>query len=517
MTTSQNNNDIHIIGGLSDPSPITIQTIQRLFATERVTFTHHGEFTGKPTTRLHIDNDWALKINREQGFSSLSVAQKWCRIQIQKEQDYAIYHSQRTWFVFANHQTWVAGNITPRMQSLDKIDFQNITPKRRVHILSEVLRIYMTFASTSGLRLDEGLSNFAIHHGHILYLDDDIYPWDNFSSFSAMLGHWLRTSSRLAMNQNEWEQLGETLQSLLRIHSSDAEDIVHEGIIDQIVGQYEPIKKAFLKALRPSYKVTMFQHASNSFLDSKPIALIADIHANLPAFQAILAVLDELGIQQHLILGDIVGYGPHPKECIALIQQRDIFCIRGNHDHYVAHDGDVRVAMGTMAKWTADWTVTTLNHDEKLWLGALPVRHLSKNWMAVHGSPVDKSFFNGYVYNMTSERNLNHLKSINMPICLHGHSHIQGVYSLKAGQYLPFIHDQSEIHLADCESALVCSGSVGQPRNSQTTLLAEIALFHPDKRTVSMLAIPYDIRPVIADMEKYNFPTPLIKRLKEGG
>jgi len=507
--------NIHIIGSLCNTSPIDEHNIQRLLDSERIPLNHHGEFTGKPDTQLYIDAHWALKINRKHKYPSLLVAQKWCRIQIDKEQRYQIYHPQRTWFVVEDAKQWVVANITPRMQSLDKVDFQHISSAKRLYVLSELLRIYMTFATTFALKLDEGLSNFAIHDEQIFYLDDDIYPWDNFSSFSAMLGHWIRISPSLSMHTALWKELGGVLQGLLQTHSSDAEDMVHEALIDQIVGKHESFKNTFLTALRPSYKITMSQHAMGAFRNAEPIAIIADVHANMPAFQAILQHLDKLGIQQHLILGDIVGYGPNPRECIALIQQRKMFCIRGNHDHYVAHDGNVRVAMGSMAKWTADWTLQQLNGDEKLWLGALPVRHITPTWMAVHGSPVDKSFFNGYVYNMTSERNLEHLKKIDMPICLHGHSHIQGIYAHQAGKYLPFNSNIGHINLAHCETALICPGSVGQPRNNAHTITAEAAIFHPDKRTVEMLNIPYDMSPVIADMEKFNFPPQLIQRLKE--
>lgn len=508
--------DISIVGSLHDTPPIDQMDVLQLWNSERVSLSHNGKFSGKPTTRIYVNDNWVLKIHRERGFRSQAVAEKWCHLQIKKEQNYNIYHPQRTWIACGIDNQWIVANITPRMQALHTIDFLAIDSHERVRLLAEALQIYMTFTTKFALRLDEGLSNFSLYHGKVYYLDDDIYPWDNFYSFSAMLGNCIRKTPALAMNEDSWAQLGEILQPILRDHSSEAEDIVHEGLIDQLVGQQEIFKQAFLTALRPTYKVTMTQRASGQFHASDAIAILADVHGNLPAFQAILHELDKYGIQQYFILGDLVGYGPHPKACIELIQERDMFCIRGNHDHYVAYNGDVRVAMGKMAKWTADWTLDQLDDDDKMWLGALPVRHQMDGWMAVHGSPVDKSFFNGYVYNMTSDRNLDHLISMNMPICLHGHSHIQGVYARRKGQYLPFDTRKGDINLQKNEASLVCPGSVGQPRGGVKTIIAEAAIFYPDQSSVKMLAIPYDISPVIADMEKHHFPQQLIQRLYEG-
>ncbi len=508
--------NISIIGSLCGSSPVDKQAIEGLLNSEKVALKYNGDFTGKPDTSIYINEQWVLKISRSNGFPSLSVAEKWCSLQIEKEKGYGVYHSQRTWLVFAMNEQWMVANITPRMQALHTVDFHSLDINERTRRLLEVLKIYMNFTSEFGLRLDEGLSNFGILDGHVCYLDDDIYPWDNFSSLSAMLGNWVRKSDVLAMDADTWKKLGELLQPLLRAHSSDAEDMVREGIIDQIVGQQETLKMEFLTALRPVYKFTMTQQAKGEFLTSEPIALIADVHANLPAFEAILKELDSHGVRQYLMLGDIVGYGPNPNECIQLIRQRNMFCIRGNHDHYVAHNGDVRVAMGKMAKWTADWTLGQLHDDEKMWLGALPVRHQMNGWMAIHGSPVDKSFFNGYVYNMTSERNLDHLKKIGVSLCLHGHSHIQGVYALQAGQYLAFDKTKGDINLRGFEAALVCPGSVGQPRGGEVEVIAEVAIFYPEENKVKMLSTPYDITRVIADMEKQKFPEQLIKRLREG-
>jgi len=502
-----------VVGNLSGTDVLAEPTIAQLLQGKAVTLSHHGEFSGKPATRLFADEALVLKINSSRIFPSDDMAKQWCRLQIDKEISYQLYHPDRTWLVLQMQEGWRTANVTPRLQPLHVIDFSALQPGESVALLGKVLACYLGFVCRFNLRLDEGLSNFAIIGDQIVYLDDDIYGWDNFSSFSAMLANWLRKSATLSLDVEAWRQLGILLAPLLRGYSSEADDMVCAAIEDQIVGHYEPMKQAFIYALRPKYAPALGALVSAQFALDEPIGLLADIHANLAAFEAVLAALDRRGIRQFLMLGDVVGYGPNPQACIDLIRQRNIYCLRGNHDHYVAHNGDVRVAMGIMARRMADWTIGQLDDADRAWLGDLPVRYLASNWMAVHGAPVDKSFFNAYVYAMTSERNLNYLAESDVHICLHGHSHIQGVYGLDGGRYLPF-HCPTTVDLDAWEAALLCPGAIGQARDSVAR--AQAAIFYPDRLKVDMLSVNYDIEPLITDMQHFDFPTALITRIREG-
>jgi len=501
------------MGDLSGAGVINEEAIARLLQAKATTLSHHGEFTGKPETRIFADESLVLKINTSRIFPTAGIAEKWCRLQIGKELDYNLYHPDRTWCILQMNDRWRTANVTPRLNPLHLVDFSLLQKSECVALLGEVLTCYLGFACRFNLRLDEGLSNFAMSGNQIVYLDDDIYGWDNFSSFSAMLANWLRKSTALSLDVESWRQLGVLLKPLLNHYSSEADDMVCAGVEDQIVGRYEPMKQAFIYALRPQYAPALGKLADTRFAADEPIGLLSDIHANLPAFEAVLAALDERGIHQYLMLGDVVGYGPNPKACIELIRQRNIYCLRGNHDHYVAHKGDVRVAMGMMARRMADWTIGQLDDTDKAWLGDLPVRYLALNWMAVHGAPVDKSFFNAYVYEMTSERNLDYLATSDIPICLHGHSHIQGVYALAGGRYLPF-HCTELVDLNALDAALICPGSIGQARGG--VAISQAAIFYPDSFSIEMLSLNYDCGPLIADMRQHGFPAELIARIQDG-
>ena len=508
--------DVLIMGSLSGRQIADAAQILSLAELKPVRLTHQGAYTGKPGTRIHSDGRMVLKINENRRFPSADVAEKWCDLQLQKEQDYAIYHPDRTWLVLTDNGQCLTANLTPQLVPLHQLDFSEIGKEERVRLLTCVLDCYLDFARRFNLKLDDGLSNFALceaGEGGICYLDDDIYPWDSFTSLSAMLGNWLRTSASLSLDTDDWRQMGVLLKPLLRTHSSDASDMVCESLKDQIVGSHEALKQSFLQALCARHAAAAVDDAEAWPVTGEAIGLIADIHANLPALEAVLRVLDQRGIRQYLMLGDVVGYGPNPKACIDLVRERNMYCLRGNHDHYVAHQGDVRVAMGIMARRTGDWTIGVLEESDRQWLGELPVRYRSHDWMAVHGAPVDKSFFNAYVYEMTSERNLDFLVDSGIGLCLHGHSHIQGIYARSDGRDMPFVSPKT-VALKGLDAALLCPGSVGQPRGGK--IIAQAGVFYPHNLTVEMLSLDYDITPLIEDMQRFGFSQDLITRTREG-
>ncbi len=502
-----------MIGSLSGMALIGGDQIARLLHSEAVSMTHHGEFTGKPETQIYADDDIVLKINTGRIFQSAELAEKWCSLQIARESGYEIYHPDRTWVVLPGDAGCHVANVTPRMLPLHMVDFASLNEHQRVELLAKALACYLDFASRYNQRLDEGLSNFALYGERVLYLDDDIYAWDQFASFTAMLANWLRKSGQLSLELQQWHEIGEALRPMLRAYSSDADDMVCAGLEDQIVGTVEGSKKELIYTLRPQYVGAAGALNKTVFSQHHPIAVLADVHANLPAFEAVLAELNARGVTQYLMLGDVVGYGPNPKACIDLIRDQKIYTLRGNHDHFVAHSGDVRVAMGIMARRIGELTIDLLDEADRDWLGALPVRYLSQQWMAVHGAPVDKSFFNAYVYEMTAERNLEHLKSSDIHYCFHGHSHIQGIYAMDGGRQLPFACPKVA-NLHDYSAALICPGSVGQPRGGAA--LAQAAILDPATLEVEMLSVPYDMTRLIADMEENAFPEELIARVREG-
>jgi predicted phosphodiesterase len=239
------------------------------------------------------------------------------------------------------------------------------------------------------------------------------------------------------------------------------------------------------------------------------IAILSDIHANLPALQKVLDFLNTEHIDAGLVLGDIVGYGPHPSECIECIQDVGFTVIKGNHDHGLATE-NFRKGFSTTAQWALEWSNSRVSSAQKKWLENLPSVLHSKYWMAIHGAPIDPTFFNAYVYHMTFEDNLNFMADKKISLCFHGHTHIQGIHArknfFKDGYYF-----EKKIQLSEFKHVLLCPGSVGQPRN--LGIGAQLAIYEREQQTVYFYLLPYDVEKTLGDMKNHGFPAPLIRML----
>ncbi|MBL1260611.1 MAG: metallophosphoesterase [Thiotrichaceae bacterium] len=240
------------------------------------------------------------------------------------------------------------------------------------------------------------------------------------------------------------------------------------------------------------------------------MAVITDIHSNESALVAVLAELDNLGVKNGIVLGDIVGYGPHPDACIQLLIESGFSVIKGNHDNAVATGNSSR-GLFHLARWLVDWSRERLSQQHKEWLEQLPPYIRQDNWLALHGAPVDKTFFNAYVYKMTYEDNLNNLEKRNIPICFHGHSHLSTVYYREgSGDKLS---NESSLTL-NHQASLVCSGSVGKTRSQVPQ--AEFSVFNRKTLDIKFYKIFYKMAKTLDDMERFNFPEKLIERFLSG-
>ncbi|MDQ7001820.1 MAG: metallophosphoesterase family protein, partial [Ghiorsea sp.] len=248
------------------------------------------------------------------------------------------------------------------------------------------------------------------------------------------------------------------------------------------------------------------------FQGESPVAIISDVHANLPALTAVLDDIDESNIQHILCLGDIVGYGPHPSECIKILQERRIFSIRGNHDYMVGSGKDFSHGSSSSLH-VAHWTIDRMSQAEREWLATLPLQYWKNNIMLVHGAPKDPTFFNAYVYERTAEPNLLWMEAHDLPICFHGHSHLQGMYLFKHKQ-VSLHKELTTYNIQENTQSLICPGAVGQPRSGISG--AEYAIYDPQSKQITFKRIDYDIEAVTQDMKRFEFPEQLITRLKQG-
>ena len=492
------------------PTPASIDgaTIHAALDAQHIATAHGETFTGRPMTKIIASDDYVIKL-REDYRLNRTNAIRFIQNAIQLEQTLGVHHPGKTWFI---HQTSAIANITPRLQPLHEPGLlDTFQADSFVVLLENILERYFAIAVEHDLRLDLGLSNFAIDRdSHTYYLDDETYSWDNFLSLSHFLGVLVRSQHWLTP-----EHAGD-LGKFIRQQVTDRFGDSHHTTV--IVGhlncvfippQKKPVMDAMIRALQRGEYIAAPRPAH---IKQERIALIADIHANAPALRAALDYIDDSGVDSTLVLGDIVGYGPHPRQCIELLRSAPRCSIlRGNHDHAAAR-GQTNANMQSFAKWALQWTIEQLTEDDKTWLAELPLFLEGDTWLALHGAPLDKSYFNAYVYKMTYGDNLDNLAERNIKLCFHGHTHIQTTYYRNTsgdGQDLAPNQDLSKHH-----HALVCPGSIGQPRNGERG--AQLAILDLSRQHLQFHSIQYNLESTITDMRAADFPATLIDRLARG-
>jgi predicted phosphodiesterase len=243
-----------------------------------------------------------------------------------------------------------------------------------------------------------------------------------------------------------------------------------------------------------------------------PILVLSDIHANLTALNAVIK--DAGSFDQIWCLGDVVGYGPEPNECISRLREFDLICLAGNHDLAV-------VGKAPLWDFTQDarevifWTrhqLTNFNHD---WLESLPMTTLmvGHGITLVHASPRDP------VWEYIVEKNVaaNNLNLIDTPFCLNGHTHIPIIFR-KPWDGLKILEEplpiNSALRLVPHDRMFVNPGSVGQPRDEDPR--AAYALIDLDAMTLTHRRVIYDVSAVQKLMKQAKLPARLIRRLRFG-
>jgi diadenosine tetraphosphatase ApaH/serine/threonine PP2A family protein phosphatase len=196
-------------------------------------------------------------------------------------------------------------------------------------------------------------------------------------------------------------------------------------------------------------------------------AIISDIHGNLEALDAVLADVRSQGINEIYCLGDIVGYGPNPRECIDRCMDFDL-CLLGNHDNGALFDPD---GFSAGAERAIFWTRRELERTDVEGSGArwdflarLPRTHREGETLYVHGSP--RSPLNEYVFpeDVYNERKMERIFGFVQRYCFVGHTHVPGIFTENCRFYSPSEISNS-FRLGD-QKVIVNVGSVGQPRDN---------------------------------------------------
>ncbi len=239
------------------------------------------------------------------------------------------------------------------------------------------------------------------------------------------------------------------------------------------------------------------------------IGVISDIHSNLPALEAVLADVDREAPDELWCLGDIVGYGPHPNECVDLVQSRAALSLCGNHDLAVVGTIDIMDFTGD-AGAAARWTTEELGETQAQWLRGLRPSAERKGFELFHGSPRDPV----WDYVLSEQVALISILETTAPVVLVGHSHV----ALGLGW------DETELSggLAPAGTELdlganrwlLNPGSVGQPRDGDPR--AAWLLLDDSTRQAGFRRVPYPIELTQAAIRERGLPDVLASRLAHG-
>ncbi len=236
-------------------------------------------------------------------------------------------------------------------------------------------------------------------------------------------------------------------------------------------------------------------------------ALISDIHANIEAFQAVLTDIASQSIDEINCLGDVVGYGPNPCECLDLVIKRCRFTILGNHDQAALFDPDGFNPVALRAiYWTRDrlddLTSSRPNVVNQRWdfLSELPKSKTEGEFLYVHGSPRDPT--NEYVFPETiyDRAKMKQLFDRVPQYCFQGHTHMPGVFTLD-GEFIAPADCNHEFSL-DGEKVMINVGSVGQPRDEDSR--ACYIILDQKKKLVTFRRVGYDFEKTIDKI--YDIP-----------
>ena len=236
-------------------------------------------------------------------------------------------------------------------------------------------------------------------------------------------------------------------------------------------------------------------------------AIIADIHANLEAFQVVLNDIKEQKCTHYACVGDVVGYGPNPKECLKIVRDMNMPCVKGNHDEYCSID-DQLDGFNPHAAEAVNWTRQQLTPDERQWLRELKYFRMVTSFSMVHAT-LDGPQRWGYVFDkLAAAASFTYQ---NTGVCFFGHTHVPVAFIrdtvVRGGTYSKFKVDPSKKYFVNV-------GSVGQPRDNNPK--AAYVVYDMDEGTIELRRLDYDIAAVQKKILDVGLPARLAERLAYG-
>ncbi len=235
--------------------------------------------------------------------------------------------------------------------------------------------------------------------------------------------------------------------------------------------------------------------------------IIADIHGNLEGLQVVLADIKEQKCTHVVCLGDVVGYGANPKECLDIIRGMNIPVVKGNHDEYIGSSEDPE-GFNDAAAEAVSWSRNQLTEDDRRWLRELKYFRLVANFSIVHAT-LDAPQRWGYVFEkLEAAASFTYQ---NTQVCFFGHTHVPVAFirdtGVRGGTY-------SKFRVESGKKYFVNVGSVGQPRDGDPR--AAYVIYDLPQQTIELRRLDYDIPTAQAKIRAARLPERLAERLATG-
>lgn len=233
-------------------------------------------------------------------------------------------------------------------------------------------------------------------------------------------------------------------------------------------------------------------------------AVISDIHSNIEALTAVFSELEETGIERVICLGDIVGYGADPDDCLRLIKEKCDIVVAGNHDHAIRDFEDFSL-LNDYASEVIEWTRNKITEEWKNYLEALPMVFKENGIVYVHSSPHKPDLWS---YIVSREDALYEFRYFKGNAAFIGHSHKPGIFCHDGDTY------DVEVKLNEKKRYIINVGSVGQSRDGNSN--AAYAVYDDEMKSVNINRVAYDVESAAEKIRDAGLPEFLSSRLAAG-
>jgi predicted phosphodiesterase len=236
-------------------------------------------------------------------------------------------------------------------------------------------------------------------------------------------------------------------------------------------------------------------------------AVIADIHSNMEALEVVLADAKAQSCTHYCCIGDVVGYGANPRECLEVVRTMGMPCVKGNHDEYCSMDESLE-GFNPHAAEAVQWTRQQLTVEDRQWLRDLRYVRLVASFTMVHAT-LDVPQRWGYVFDkLAAAASFTYQ---NTGVCFFGHTHVPVAFikdsTIRGGTYSKFKVEAGRKYFVNV-------GSVGQPRDQNPK--AAYVVYDLEQQTIELRRLDYDIETAQKKILAAGLPPRLAERLSHG-